>query len=151
MARAICRSVNAFSIRISTKRSTCDNKVLVKMLLCRRQFLRNTPVDWLRVRLRFVRRVLLDLDEASATGPDMLAAKVLKTLADSLALPATLLARAIDLTSTAVARNLDKALDMPIAQTEICFQCPKLSRRALDNPAQQNHGESVGALLRSQA
>ena len=49
--------------------------------------------DFLRLRVRTVKKILKDLDEASGTGPDRLPARVLKRCHAELALPVTLLAR----------------------------------------------------------
>ena len=48
---------------------------------------------FLRLRVRTVRKILRDLDESSATGPDLLPAMILRQCAPELALPITLLAR----------------------------------------------------------
>ena len=48
---------------------------------------------FLRIRVRTVRKLLQKLDVNSGTGPDLIPARILKTLADELALPVTLLAR----------------------------------------------------------
>ncbi len=48
---------------------------------------------FLRIRVRKVRKLLLDLDEHSGTGPDRLPARILKRCASELALPVTLLTR----------------------------------------------------------
>ncbi len=50
---------------------------------------------WLRVRPRREFKVLLDLDESSGTGPDMLGTKILKRCASVLALPIAILVRSI--------------------------------------------------------
>ena len=50
---------------------------------------------FLRIRDRDVLRVLMNLQEDSATGPDQIAALVLKTYASALALPLALFARRI--------------------------------------------------------
>ena len=50
---------------------------------------------FLRIRVREVKRLLLKLDATSGTGPDLLPARILKTLGVELALPVTLLARRI--------------------------------------------------------
>ena len=50
---------------------------------------------FLRIRVRDVKRILRKLDASSGTGPDLLPARILKTLASELALPTTLLVRKI--------------------------------------------------------
>ena len=51
--------------------------------------------DFLRLRVRTVRKILKNLDEFSGTGPDLLPTRVLKRCFAELALPVTLLTRAL--------------------------------------------------------
>ena len=48
---------------------------------------------FLRLRVRTVCKILQNLDESAGTGPDLLPARILKRMAEELALPVTLLAR----------------------------------------------------------
>ena len=49
--------------------------------------------EFLRLRVRDVKKILKALDETSGTGPDLLPARILRRCADVLALPVTLLTR----------------------------------------------------------
>ena len=51
--------------------------------------------SFVAIRVRDVKRVLLELDDSTATGPDLLPTRILRMLADALAIPVTLLCRFI--------------------------------------------------------
>jgi len=60
----------------------------------------STQGGFLPIRLRAAKKVLQRLDASTATGPDLLAARILKRYASHLALPVTLLCRSVLATGT---------------------------------------------------